>query len=108
MQVSCGVTHILYQGKQGLPEIIETSYIGENRPNAFPAPPPSDSSGLARQFRSARLHTIYFCTDLILSCPWELSLSAFDRTPTVPSFGKLPFQLLGPVPVSGFYIKEFS
>ena len=76
MQVSCGVTRILYQGEQGLPEIIETNDIEENRPNAFPALPPSDSSGPARQFGSARLHTIYFCTDLILSWPWELSLSS--------------------------------
>lgn len=76
MQVSCGVTRVLYQGEQGLPEIIETSDTGKNRPNAFPTLPPSDSSGPARQFRSARLHTIYFCTDLIPNWPWELSLSS--------------------------------
>jgi len=67
---------MLYQGEQGLPEITETNDIGENRPNAFPALPPSDSSGHARQFGSARLHTICFCTDLIPNWPWELSLSS--------------------------------
>lgn len=41
MQVSCGVTHILYQGEQDLLEITETSDPGENRPNAFPTPPNS-------------------------------------------------------------------
>lgn len=76
MQVSCGATAILYWGEQGLPEIIETNDVGENRPNAFLTLPPSDSSGPARQFRSARLHTIYFGTDLILSWTRELSLSS--------------------------------
>lgn len=61
-------------------------------------------------FRSARLPGISFCTNVTPvgrgSC--HLPQAAFDRAQTVPSFGKLPLPLVSPVPVSGFYIKEFS
>lgn len=100
MQVSCGVAHILYEGEQGLLQIIETSDPGENRPNAFPTPPPS-----ARQVQKcqASWHLFLHRSNPKLAVGavtyLRLHLLGLEQFPVLENFHS---HLVGPVPVSGF------